>query len=91
MKKLILFLIVTFVIEHSFLFAQPLTYTIGPSLNVCGGVVETITPNRELNSTELANTDYVFFNAGGQYFYLGITSSHIGRQDILLCRRSYGS
>ena len=76
MKKILLFLLMTFVF-YSFIQAQP-SYSPGPDVYTCkGGAIATIVANRELNATELANTDYAFFNPSGQYYYLGIKTSDI--------------
>jgi len=61
MKKVKIFLAITLVF-HEFLYSQP-TYSTGPDVPTCrGGAIATSVANRELNATELANTDYAFFN-----------------------------
>ncbi len=53
-------------------------YTQGPDVYTCkGGIVRTEKPNRELNSSELANIEYSFFNPDGMFYYLGIKQSDI--------------
>jgi len=75
MKRILLSLIIGF---NFFLSSYAQIYTTGPNVYTCkNGVVATIVPNRELNSTELADIDYALFNSNGIYYYLGIQSSDI--------------
>ena len=75
MKKVVLLTIMWFV--YVLLHSQDY-YTTGPNVYTCkNGVIETIKPNRELNSQELADIDYNLFNPNGAYFSLGITKSDI--------------
>jgi len=82
MKKIVLLSIMWFayVLLHS-----QIIYTTGPNVYTCkNGVIETIKPDRELNSQELDAIDYALFNSNGQYFFLKITTS-----DIVSARTSY--
>ncbi|MCL2651616.1 MAG: T9SS type A sorting domain-containing protein [Candidatus Azobacteroides sp.] len=75
MKKVVLFAIMLFV--YVLLHSQDY-YTTGPNVYTCkNGVIETMKPNRELNSQELEDIDYNLFNPNGAYFSLGITKSDI--------------
>lgn len=75
MKKILL-LIVVFSL-HFALNAQ-ISYFSGPNVYTCkNGLIETVVPNRELNSQELASIDYALFNSNGDLYYLQIKRSDI--------------
>jgi len=75
MKKTTLFLAMM-LISHGLLYSQ--TYSAGPNVYTCkGGVIATLIANSELNSTDLADTNFQFFNPSGYYYHLGLTTSNI--------------